>query len=433
MITTYHSAHQLDHHITTQSRGTPGIVRRRRKAILGLSIASALLLAGCGADESSAESLEEMGDTTLVVQSPYGPNHFMSRMWDDYADAVEEATEGKITFEISYSSSIVEVAEQEAALRDGLLDMAWSMPAYDPGELPINALFTEIAFLPEKSPQLSFLQGYGSSEFGSLAEPLQNELQNAGLVSLSALVHQYSGYPLLCAGGPVTSLEDFAGSRIRVPGAGWASEVESLGGTPVNIVQNEVYESLERGVVDCAIVAPGNSYEAGLFDVADYWVVDSETTFQGWNSTHILIAERVWEDLPLEAQQILWDEAGSTLLRSMMQYSMDSSAEELLTADEQVEILEFEDDVRQALNAHHEDTITDAEARLADLIGENTLIGDYQENQERWLELVTALGYSDDDHSTWLEWAESHRDQPVDLDPFFEAFEEEVVQPHRPE
>lgn len=396
-------------------------------------ISAALILTGCGEGGTSAESLEEMSDTTLVVQSPYGPNHFMSRMWVDYAEAVEEASDGQITFDISYSSSITEVAEQEAALNDGLLDMAWSMPAYNPGQLPVNALFTELAFMTEQSPELSIMQGYGSSEFGLLADPLQEELSEAGLVSLATLVHQYPGYPLLCTGDPVTSLADFAGSRIRVPGAGWAAEVEALGGTPVNIVQNEVYESLERGVVDCAIVAPGNSYEAGFFDVADYWVVDPESSFQGWNSTHILIAERVWEELPLEAQQILWDEAGTTLLQSMMQYSMDSAAEELVTADGQVEILEYEDDVRQALDTHHEEMITDVENRLEELIGENTLIQDYQDNQARWLELVTELGYSDDEHPTWLDWAELHQQDPVDLEPFFEAFDEEVVQPHRPQ
>lgn len=406
---------------------------RRMTGFLSLASTGALILTSCGGGGASAESLDEMSDTTIVAQSPYGPNHFMSRMWVDYADAVEEASDGKLTLEISYSSSIAEVAEQEAALRDGLLDMAWSMPTYDPGQLPINALFADIAFMTEQSPELSFIQGYGSSEFGHYAEPLQDELTDAGLVSLATLVHQYPAYTLVCAGEPVTSLEDFAGSRIRVPGSGWAAEVEALGGTPVNIVQNEVYESLERGVVDCAIASPGNSYEAGIFDVADYWVVDPEKSFQGWNSTNILISERVWEDLPVEAQQILWDEAGTTLLRSMMQYSMDSSAEEIVTADEQVEILEFEDDVREALDAHHEETIVDAENRLEELIGENTLIQDYQDNQSRWLERAIDLGYSDDDHPTWLDWAELHQEEPVDLDPFFEAFEDEVVQPTRPE
>lgn len=410
-----------------------GTSARQMTGLLSLATVGALVLTSCGDDGAAAESLEEMSDTTLVVQSPYGPNHFMSRMWVDYADAVEEASDGKITFDLSYSASIAAVAEQEAAVRDGLLDMAWSMPTYDPGQLPVNALFTDIAFMVEQSPELSFIQGFGSSEFGHQAEPLQNELSEAGLVSLATLVHQMAAYNLVCTGDSVTSLEDFSGSRIRVPGAGWAAEVEALGGTPVNIVQNEVYESLERGVVDCAIAAPGNAYEAGLFEVSDYWVVDPEKSFQGWNSTNIIMSERVWEDLPVEAQQILWDEAGTTLLRSMMQYSMDSAAEELMTADEQVEIVEFEDDVRQTLEAHHEETIADAENRLEELIGENTLIQEYQETQERWLDLALEMGYSDEDHSSWLDWAEAHQEDPVDLDPFFETFEKEVVEPTRPE
>lgn len=408
---------------------------RRKQVALGATLSTAFILTACGdAGSGGGETLDDTDPVTITVQSPYGPNHFMSRMWVDYADAVEEESEGQITFDISYSASIVPVDQQEAAIRDGLLDMAWSMPAYDPGELPVNALLSEIAFMTEQTPLLSQLQGYGSSEYGLLSEPILNELSNAGLVPLLTLTHQQPGYPLLCADSPVTSTGDFSGSRIRVPGAGWATEVETLGGTPVNMPQAEVYEALERGVVDCAIVAFGNSYEAGLFDVADYWVVDTEASFQGWNSTQIVISESLWEDLPLEAQQILWNEAGETLLTSMIAYSMDSMSEEILTADEQVEVLEYEDDVRQTLNDQQGITLDEVSERMDELAGEgNTIIDDYIANQQRWLELVTDLGYSDDDHPTWVDWAEVHAEEGTDLEPFIELYMDEVMTPHRPE
>ena len=203
----------------------------------------------------------------------------------------------------------------------------------------------------------------------------------------------------------------------------------------MNLVQAEVYEAMERGVIDCAVQSPGNSMEMGLFDVADYFVVDTQVNFQGWNGTHITIAERVWNELPVEAQQILWDEAGETLLRSMIDRSMAAVAEELRLAATQVEIIEYDDDVREALTAQREKTLADVDVRATGLLGEGqTLFQDYAATQADWLKIVTEdLGYSDAENTTWLEWAESYEENPTDIDAFIEAYMERVMNPNRPQ
>lgn len=404
-----------------------------------LAAAGALALSSCsgslgGEGSNDAVGFAEMSPTTLVVQSPYGPNHFMSQMWVDYAEVVEEKSEGKITFDISYSSALSSVAEQEAGLRDGLLDMAWTMPAYNPTALPINALMTEVAFLTEQTPLVSQLQGHGSTQFGMENEILNQELTDNGLVSLLTMVGQMPNNIMICTGSPVQSLGDFAGKRIRVPGAGWATEVEALGATPVNIVQAEVYEALERGVIDCAVQSPANSLQLGMLDIADYYSIDTEVNFQGWNGTHITMSERRWNELPLVAQQLLWDEAGNTLLRSMLVGGMDAWAEEILVASENLEVVGYEDDVREALRAQREKTLADVDARAAELAGEgNNLLADYQAVQADWRNIVAEVGYSDDAHPTWIEWAEAYTASPTDVDAFIDAYLERVQNPNRPQ
>src|SRR5699024_10950283 len=115
----------------------------------------------------------------------------------------------------------------------------------------------------EQSPVISQLQGYGSAQFGQENQAIQDEIQEAGIVTLLTMVQQMPNNPMICMGEPVQSVADFSGKRIRVPGAGWATEVEALGATPVNVVQAEVYEALERGVIDCAVQSPGNSLDLG--------------------------------------------------------------------------------------------------------------------------------------------------------------------------
>lgn len=419
----------------------PTLTTPRRAGLSVLGIASVLALTACsgGAGGTSAGSTAEgsmadMAPVTLVVQSPYGPNHFMSEMWVDYADVIEEKSDGKLTFDISYSSALSPVAEQEAALRDGLLDMAWSMPAYNPTALPLNGLVTEAAFLTEQTPIVSQLQGYGSAQFGMESEALQSELTDAGLVSLLTMVQQMPNNPMICTDEPVRSLSDFQGKNIRVPGAGWATEVEALGASPVNMPQNDVYEALERGIIDCAVQSPGNTFDLGMLDVVDYYHIDSEINFQGWNGTHIVVAERVWNELPLDAQQLLWDEAGETLLRSMIVRSFDAVVEELVAADEQVEVVDYEDDVRQALTDQRTTTLEDLDARASDILGEDqTLFDDYASVQAEWLDVVTEAGYTDDANPEWIDWAQAYVDTPTDVDAFIAEFMDRVQTPNRPE
>jgi TRAP-type C4-dicarboxylate transport system substrate-binding protein len=422
---------------------TPSSTRSNR-ILQGSALAAtcALALTACAgsggspdaAGTSNGSGFADMSPVTLVVQSPYGPDHFMSEMWVDYAEVIEERSEGKITFDISYSSALSSVAEQDAGLRDGLLDMAWSMPAYNPTALPINALITEVAFLTEQTPLVSQLQGHGSTQFGMENETLNQELSDAGLVSLLTMVGQMPNNVMICTDSPVQSLADFAGKRIRVPGAGWATEVEALGATPVNIVQAEVYEALERGVIDCAVQSPANSLQLGMLDIADYYSIDTEVNFQGWNGTHITMSERVWNELPLEARQLLWDEAGNTLLRSMLVGGMDAWAEEIRTASETLEVVGYDDDVREALRAQRENTLADVEERADELAGEgNDLIASYQAVQADWRNIVGEIGYSDDAHPTWIDWAEAYDASPTNVDAFIDAYMERVQIPNRPQ
>jgi TRAP-type C4-dicarboxylate transport system substrate-binding protein len=52
---------------------------------------------------------------------------------------------------------------------------------------------------------------------------------------------------------PVAKLEDIRGLRIRVPSALGAQMVEAVGGIPVTMPQSDIYESLQRNVIDGAI------------------------------------------------------------------------------------------------------------------------------------------------------------------------------------
>ncbi|RFC65976.1 ABC transporter substrate-binding protein [Fulvimarina endophytica] len=65
-------------------------------------------------------------------------------------------------------------------------------------------------------------------------------------------------------------LNDLNGKKVRVFDQSMANFISSLGGTPVPMPFTEVQQSLQRGVVDCALTGPSSANSAGWPEVTSY-------------------------------------------------------------------------------------------------------------------------------------------------------------------
>lgn len=65
----------------------------------------------------------------------------------------------------------------------------------------------------------------------------------------------------------ITSLADIKGLKVRVFDQSLANFVSSLGGTPVPLPFSETQQSLQRGVVDCAVTGPSSANAAAWPEV----------------------------------------------------------------------------------------------------------------------------------------------------------------------
>ncbi len=115
---------------------------------------------------------------------------------------------------------------------------------------------------------------------------------------------------------PLETLEDLQGMRLRVSGREQGQVLEQLGGTQVLLAGQEIYQALERGVIDGAeFSVPGVDIEAGFHEVTDYWTVP------GWHQSQsvfgVMINEDAWNDLGEELQEKLKIAAERTLLWSL--------------------------------------------------------------------------------------------------------------------
>jgi TRAP-type C4-dicarboxylate transport system substrate-binding protein len=262
------------------------------------------LTAGACADpteDSAAASLAEMEDVTLSFQTQAPPGHPFGIAQQAFADEVTEETGGKVTIEPYFSGSLLAGDEDLSGLETGVADMGSLFATYHPQELPVTNWLTQMQSLRADTAPHGFLQASAAlQKFVTTSEPIQQEFDEHNLVLLGGSSGA-TNVNLLCK-EPVTSLEEAKGTRVRVGGPVWAAEVKAMGFTPVSLTSPEIYEAIERGVVDCDLSDPTTMAALSFWDVAKYFHPISAS---GASSTIMVVNRDTWDSLPEDVHEIL--------------------------------------------------------------------------------------------------------------------------------
>lgn len=379
------------------------------------------------------DAVEDIPARTIKVQSLYGPESLVTRSLEAWGDAVEERTGGQMTFEMYYSGSLVALPELEDALQSGLIDAAVHIPIYSPDSFPASNVVSDMGFLGSQTPVVGSLQGMGANLEMGFNQVHYDEMINHGLQPIVPLMASTPNFHLLCKDTAVQSLDDARGIRARVSSPGYGAEAESLGMTPVQLVGGEIYEGLERGIVDCVVGAITDARDMGLQELGTDWTLDPGVAFSGWSSTHLAMSKQTWDALPPAAQEILWDTAGDVFLRMLLDLSFDDAIDSLNRArdDHGIEFHTWEPDAAEALGAHQDSVAESARGRI-DTLGADgdAFVDEFLELHDTWLGVVEELGYDDAAGETWPDFAASGAD--IDVDAFIDRIIDDVLTPNRP-
>ena len=127
--------------------------------------------------------------------------------------------------------------------RDGVVDIAWTLPGYSPGRFPLTEVF-ELPFVctgavATSAALTAFHRQRMRDEYGD-THPLVFHVTAPG--HLHMVKRQ------------VRKLEDLKGLEVRAASQTAAAIVEALGAVPVGMPIPQAYEALSRGVVDGAYI-----------------------------------------------------------------------------------------------------------------------------------------------------------------------------------
>ncbi|WP_108721678.1 C4-dicarboxylate TRAP transporter substrate-binding protein [Neptunicoccus sediminis] len=289
---------------------------------------------------------------------------------DAYADAVAEKSGGNVKLK-GFPMSLLSLPETSPGVRDGLADAGFVLTPYYAAEYSTNLFLHEMNLLinlaenPNGKEPLAFTGAMLEYTFNDCPECMaefkaQNQVYTAGGVTPL--------YNLLCKDVKVTSVEDLKGKRLRAGGAGFVRFAEEFGAQGVRLPVNEVYEALDQGILDCAMLSAPELTNYNLHEVVtDITLGVPGGAFAGVASANIN-ADR-WKAMSTEDRKaLLWGGSHITAGVTWGFYSDDANAIQH-AKDNGINIYQPEAELTEAVQAFVKKDLATVSALFKDSYG----------------------------------------------------------------
>ena len=157
-----------------------------------------------------------------------------------WIETVEQASDGRIDIELFPAGQLLGITEIYDGVRNGVAELGWGLPAVQPGRFQSLTLM-EFPFLFDSAVDATQAAMELNAE-GVFAE----DFDGVRLLYL----HTHAPAGIHTRERAVAAPEDFEGMRIRFASATVREMLNALGAEPVGVPAPQVYENLEKGVLD---------------------------------------------------------------------------------------------------------------------------------------------------------------------------------------
>lgn len=232
---------------------------KRTSKVFCLLAGAALMLSACG-DGGSARG-DDVETIELTMASYQPPGSPWRTAYEKWAEEVNEATDGLISIVIMDNESLLGQRDIMPGVGSGQADIGFFVNSFHPAELPLSSA-SEIPFVTHDA----LAQAQAFDELYQTYEPFREEYSSQGI---EVVAFQPATAAVMSTREPVDRPEDLNGKQVRA--FGYLSEaLAGVGAQPATIPLGEVYESLERGVIDANTTVFENTHKVGLHEVAPY-------------------------------------------------------------------------------------------------------------------------------------------------------------------
>ena len=220
-----------------------------------VAVSAALAASLCAA--TTARAQEKTFELKLAHWVP--PSHPLQKALEEWGASVEKASNGTIKYKIYPSQQLGKAFDHYDMARDGIADLTYINPGYQPGRFPIIAA-GELPFLISNAKS-------GSQAFDAwYRKYAANEMKDVKFCL--AFLHDPGSFHSKTKKIMVPG--DIKGMRIRPAHATMATFVTQLGGTNVQSSAPEVRDILDKGVADAVTFPWGSVPLFGIDKVTKY-------------------------------------------------------------------------------------------------------------------------------------------------------------------
>lgn len=213
-----------------------------------------VFIAGCGQQNKTTPSSPSPGsqtetDTPAKAYQPVELNFatwqhptypLNTGIWEPFIQEVEEKTEGRVKIYFHPGGVLAKGDETYDAVKTGTIDMGFTLQSYTTGIFPLTSIL-EFPFMFTSSTQACLT----AAELLKTNEAFQKEYSEVIPIWVGA-----TDPSMMIATKQVNKVDDFKGLRIRTPGTIQNDVCNTLGIVPVSMPYAEVYDAIQRGIVD---------------------------------------------------------------------------------------------------------------------------------------------------------------------------------------
>lgn len=328
-------------------RQTIRLPDRSRAGPIAALAAGALVVAGCApgyarVDSGEGEALgaaAECGSHSLRIShqwpAPSGEDSdFRSQLAEDFADRLEEASDGEISVQVFPGNTLAKATEQYDAMLAGSIDGSVFPLDYASGQVPEWG----ITLMPGLVRNHDLARAFDEGEIG---DEIERSMERNGLVRLTNVWN--AGGIGTTASEPIVGPEDMpSGTAMRAAGRHVELMLEEAGAGITSLPSSEIYTAMQTSILDAAVTSASSFASYNLHEQVRAYTSPTENTF--WFMYEPLVLSATAFESMCPAQQELVREVGAGLQEQAYEASRaDDERVEGVFRDAGVEVVTMDD------------------------------------------------------------------------------------------
>jgi TRAP-type C4-dicarboxylate transport system substrate-binding protein len=268
-------------------------------------LVAAIILGGCAAPAPAPTPAPAPVSIELkFAYFPPPPAPISKLGFEGWGPEIEKATNGQVKVKYFGGSAMGSPADHYKLVTSGTSDISVISPEFTPGVFPLN----EIANVPGLFPgsEAAAVALYRLNE----KYTLDKELKDVKLLAISPTAPSQ----LHTKTKQVKTLDDLKGMKLAVTSATHAKTVELLGGSPVSMVEGDVYTALDRGMVDGRLHAWDSIVTWKTMEVTKYRTGNVNASL---NLMMVLMNKNTWDKFPADIKTTLTGLIGQKMSQNL--------------------------------------------------------------------------------------------------------------------